>query len=156
MKVLEYPNRVLEHKSEKVKKISEDIVALAKEMRETLKNLDGVGLAAPQIGKNIRMCVIGYYRKPDEKDDQPIDIPEITIINPEITWESKKQITDLEGCLSFPQIEYRIARPEKLHVKYTDETGQKKRLKAKGLLARAICHEIDHLDGILIKDRKIQ
>lgn len=156
MKVLEYPNRVLEHKSEKVKKISEDIVVLAKEMRETLKSLDGVGLAAPQIGKNIRMCVIGYYRKPDEKDDQPIDIPEITIINPEITWASKKQITDLEGCLSFPKIEYQIARPEKLHVKYTDETGQKKRLKAKGLLARAICHEIDHLDGILIKDRKIQ
>lgn len=155
MKVLEYPDQILETKSAKIDKITKEISDLALEMRETLKVLEGVGLAAPQIGKNIRLCVLGYYRKNDDKElDEQIDIPELIMINPEITWQSQKKITELEGCLSFPRIEYMIARPEKLHLRFIDEDGVKKKLKAKGLLARAVCHEIDHLDGVLIKDRK--
>lgn len=155
MKVLEYPNAILESKSERIPKITKAITDLAFEMRETLKGLEGVGLAAPQIGNNIRLCVLGYYRQPSEKESKDtIDVPELTLINPEITWQSKKQITELEGCLSFPKVEYLIPRCEKLHLRYTDATGAKMRLKAKGLLARAICHEIDHLNGVLIKDRK--
>lgn len=155
MKVLEYPDKILEERSARVPKVTKDVINLADQMRETLKGLDGVGLAAPQIGQNIRLCVLGYYRKSSEKETgNIIDVPELTLINPEITWQSKKQITELEGCLSFPKIEYPIARCEKLHLRYTDQEGTKMRLKAKGLFARAICHEIDHLDGVLIKDRK--
>jgi len=133
---------------------------LAADMKKLLKTIDGIGLAAPQIGKNTRLCVVGYYYKDKDdnkkvKEDSP-DIPELILINPEITWKTKKQIIEKEGCLSFPGIEYNIARPEKLHCRYINQQGKKQKIKARGLMARALMHEVDHLNGTLIKDRKIQ
>jgi len=104
--------------------------------------LDGVGLAAPQIGKNIQLFVVN-----------PKLSKKYIFINPEISKISKKTKTIEEGCLSMPGVYKKIPRAKSLKIKAIDETGKEFELKAKDLLARVIQHEIDHLNGILIIDK---
>lgn len=110
-------------------------------MLETMGGNNGVGLAAPQIGQSLRLCVI--------------QVEEIThiLVNPRITYTSRKKEVDIEGCLSFPKKFIPIQRPEQVRVKATNELGEEVVIKAKGLLARALQHEIDHLDGIVFIER---
>ena len=112
-------------------------------MMETMYENDGVGLAAPQIGILRQLIVIDIGDGP------------IKLINPEITEKDGEEI-DVEGCLSVPRRAGTVSRPEWVKVKYLDEFGEEKIVEASGLLARAFCHEIDHLNGILFTDKMIE
>uniref|UniRef100_A0A7C3RK60 Peptide deformylase n=1 Tax=Dictyoglomus thermophilum TaxID=14 RepID=A0A7C3RK60_DICTH len=133
---------VLKQKAHKVESIDTKIKRLVEDMIETMKFANGVGLAAPQVGESLRIIVVDYENKP------------IAFINPEIL-EAEGEVIDLEGCLSIPGIELKIKRYERIVFKAQDLSGKVKKYRAKGLLARIIQHEIDHLDGFLIVDRGI-
>ena len=133
---------ILRKKSRRVEKIEERILQLLDDMVETMYKEDGVGLAAPQVGILKRVIVV--------------DIGDgiIKLINPEIV-EQKGEQQDEEGCLSVPGIIGEVKRPYKVKVKGLNELGEEIEIEATGLLARAFCHEIDHLDGILFIDKVI-
>lgn len=134
---------ILRKKSREITEINDRIKILLDDMVETMKEADGVGLAAPQVGVLRRAVVIDVGEGP------------IKMINPEII-EIKGEIVDIEGCLSIPGRPGKVARPEWVKVKYLDIDGNEKTLEGTGLLARAICHEVDHLDGILYIDKMIE
>lgn len=133
---------VLRKKSKIVEKIDKRTEILIDDMIETMYHADGVGLAAPQVGILKRIIVV--------------DIGEgvHVLINPEITIEAG-EATDYEGCLSVPGVKGQVTRPAEITVEGLNRDGKKIRMKASGLLARAICHEIDHLEGILFVDKTI-
>jgi peptide deformylase len=137
-------NPILRQKSEKVKEITPELRRLAFDMAETMEVKDGIGLAAPQIGQLIRIIVV--KPKPDEKT--------LILINPEIKKSSRKKDVMVEGCLSLPEIEVPVERAIKISGQALDLNGQKIKIKAKGLLARVIQHEVDHLEGVLIVDKR--
>ncbi|HEX8974774.1 MAG TPA: peptide deformylase [Patescibacteria group bacterium] len=133
---------ILRGKTAKIKDSSDkQVQELISCMLETMRANNGVGLAAPQVGSNLRLCVI-------EADGETY-----VLINPKITSRSKNKIVSEEGCLSFPGQFFPISRCAEVQVRYTDQTGKETKVKGRGLLARALQHEIDHLDGILIIDR---
>lgn len=137
-----YPQAVLRTKTAKIKDpLNEEIQTLISEMFQMMHAKNGVGLAAPQVGKSIRLCVI------------EVDGIQYALINPTITAKSKTQVVSEEGCLSFPNQFFPIKRHEKVQVRYLDKNGKNAKIKADGLLAVALQHEIDHLDGVLIIDR---
>lgn len=133
---------VLRKKSKIVEKIDKRTEILIDDMIETMYHADGVGLAAPQVGILKRIIVV--------------DIGEgvHVLINPEITIEAG-EATDYEGCLSVPGVKGQVTRPAEITVEGLNRDGKKIRMKASGLLARAICHEIDHLEGVLFVDKTI-
>jgi len=142
--ILIHPNKILHKKSEPVKAssiLSAKFKKLITDMAETMLAKDGVGLAAPQIGESIRVIVV------NTKDGV------LPLINPEIKKKSWRQETDEEGCLSVPGVYGYVKRPANIEVSGLTQTGEKIDLKAKGLLARVIQHEVDHLDGILFIDK---
>lgn len=123
------------------KPLDPSIQNLLPQMLRIMHEANGIGLAAPQIGLNLRLCVI--------------EIDEVIryLINPKITSASKEKILFEEGCLSLPGDYYTIERSEKVTVRYQNERGEDVKLRAHGLLAICIQHELDHLDGHLIYDR---
>ncbi|HAE61147.1 MAG TPA: peptide deformylase [Eubacteriaceae bacterium] len=131
---------VLRKKARKIEEINDRIISLRDDMLETMYDADGVGLAANQIGILRRIVVIDIGEGP------------ITLINPEIYDEEGCQKA-AEGCLSLPGATGQVERPQKLKVEYKDIDGTKKSMEAEGMLARAICHEVDHLNGVLFIDR---
>lgn len=134
---------ILRKKSKEITEITDRIKILLDDMIETMNEADGVGLAAPQVGILRRAVVIDIGEGP------------IKLINPEIL-EMKGEVIDIEGCLSVPGKSGTVARPELVRIKYIDIDGKEKNLEGRGFLARAICHEIDHLDGILYTDKMIE
>jgi peptide deformylase len=134
-------NPILRKKSKLVIKIDGEILKLIKDMDETMIKNNGMGLAACQIGKDMRLFVIDK-----NYSDKCI------FINPEIIKLSKKTETIEEGCLSLPELFIPTKRVKSLKIKAIDENGKKFKIKAKDMLARAIQHEMDHLNGILICD----
>ncbi len=144
LKIYKLGEEVLRQKSVPIKDedINDELRALAEEMFETMENANGVGLACPQIGKNIRMFVA-------EADD---DIKRV-FINPQIIATSDDSVPYEEGCLSVPQVYENIMRPSKVTVQAQDQNGKKFTLEAEGLLARIIQHENDHLEGVIFIDR---
>lgn len=144
LKILTIPNPILTTKTEPIKKIDDSILDLVGEMIETCKKANGIGLAAPQIGKSIRLCII---------DLEHMGLPPFALINPKIVSKSFKKIEMEEGCLSIPNVFGMVKRPESVTVKTLNLNGENHKFKAKGLLARVIQHEIDHLDGILFTSK---
>lgn len=137
-------NPVLRAKSKPVAAFGPELLSLIAEMKETLKNSEnGVGLAAPQVGRNIRLFVIIDNLA---KDGHTV------FINPEITQVSKKTAVEEEGCLSLPGEWRELARAEKVTIKATDEHGQKFKVRVKGVAARLMLHEVEHLGGVLFTD----
>lgn len=137
-------NKILRAKSEKVGDVGSDVLGLIKNMKETLAASEhGIGLAAPQVGKNLRIFVI---------DEEVAQDGKTVFINPEITKVSKKKAVLEEGCLSIPDQWHELERAEKATIKAVDDEGKKFKLRAKGLLARLVVHEVDHLNGILFVD----
>ncbi|MDG2769783.1 peptide deformylase, partial [Vibrio parahaemolyticus] len=130
---------ILRKKSKEVKLIDEKIIQLAQDMIETMRDANGIGLAAPQVGILKRIIVI-------EGEDNPI-----IAINPKIVY-SEGEITDLEGCLSVPGFSGFVKRPEKITVEYTNEKNENIVIDVNGYFARVFLHEIDHLDGIVYID----
>jgi len=135
-------DEVLRKKSKHVDMIDQKTIELLNDMAETMYKADGAGLAAPQVGILKRVVVI--------------DIGEglIKLINPEIIAQVGEQ-QDIEGCLSIPGIIGDVIRPHWVKVKTMDENGKNLELEGTGLLARAFCHEIDHLNGILFIDKVV-
>ncbi|MHC5228527.1 peptide deformylase [Enterococcus sp. LJL99] len=140
-----YPNDRLTQKAESVTVITDEIVALLEDMYETMVAHDGIGLAAPQIGKNLRLAVIEI--------DEETGLFEL--INPEII-ESKGKDIDVEGCLSIPETYGTVERADEVTVRYFDREGDEIEVTAYGYLARAFQHEIDHLNGELFIDKIIE
>lgn len=143
-RVREEGDEILRKKSKEVENIDEKIQELVQDMLETMHKYNGVGLAAVQVGVLKRIVVIDTY-EPGEQ---------FILINPEIVKTKGEQIVE-EGCLSFPNKFGRITRPAEVTVKALNEKGEKIKLTAKELLAQALCHEIDHLNGELFIDKII-
>ena len=129
-------DEILKKKSREIEEITDKIQVLIDDMIETMHKYNGVGLAAVQVGVLKRVIVIDLY---DDKGP-------ITMINPVITKTKGEQEVE-EGCLSFPNEFAKVVRPAEVWAEYTDRNGKKIKIKAKELLAQAICHEVDHLNG---------
>ena len=151
-KILTEPNKILREKSLRVENVDKDIQRLMDDMLETLYAAPGIGLAAIQVGVAKRVIVADISRTRDgDKDKEPKKNP-MYFVNPEIIWKSKDKFTYEEGCLSVPNQFAEIDRPKQCHIKHLDYNGHPQELKADGLLATCIQHEIDHLEGILFID----
>ena len=129
-------DEILKKKSREIEEITDKIQVLIDDMIETMHKYNGVGLAAVQVGVLKIVIVIDLY---DDKGP-------ITMINPVITKTKGEQEVE-EGCLSFPNEFAKVVRPAEVWAEYTDRNGKKIKIKAKELLAQAICHEVDHLNG---------
>ena len=143
--ILTEPNKILRQISNPVDHVGEEEKKLIDDMLETMYAAPGIGLAAIQIGIPKRIIVMDISRKKENKNP-------LHFINPEIVWKADENIIYEEGCLSVPNQFAEINRPKECHVKYLDYFGQPQLLKAQGLLATCIQHEIDHLEGILFID----
>lgn len=135
-------DEILRKKSRIVDQIDDRIKTLVEDLIDTMNEEEGVGLAAPQVGVLKRVVVIDVGKGP------------ITMINPEIITQEGEKI-DEEGCLSVPGKSGKVLRPKKVRVKFTDIEGEEQIIEGENLLARACCHEIDHLEGILYTDKVI-
>ncbi len=134
---------ILRKHARRVDKFDRRLHQLLDDMADTMVEADGVGLAAPQVGILKRCCVI------DVGDGL------IELVNPEIVW-IEGEVVDVEGCLSVPGRRATVARPEKVRVRAQDRKGKPIEIEGEGLLARCLCHEIDHLDGVLYVDKMIE
>ena len=143
--ILTEPNEILRKKSLLVDQVDGDIQKLMDDMLETMYLAPGIGLAAIQVGVPKRVIVLDIARKDEPKNP-------MYFINPEIITKSKDSLAYEEGCLSVPGQFAEIARPSNCYIKYLDYYGKPQELKAEGLLATCIQHEIDHLEGILFID----
>ncbi|OGI25454.1 MAG: peptide deformylase [Candidatus Moranbacteria bacterium RBG_13_45_13] len=142
LKILKYPNDFLRKKAREVKDFKDPrLTGLVSDMAKVMDEEKGIGLAAPQVGLDLRICVAR------------VNNMLFTLINPKIYSTSRKKEIFEEGCLSFPGKFFPVERPIKVKIKARDLTGKKIKIKADGLLARVLQHEIDHLDGILVIDR---
>ncbi len=143
--IVKYPDPILRQKAKKIKNpLAEEVQTLIPLMIETMRQNQGVGLAAPQIGKSLQLFVV------DKENGQATYV----FINPKITACSREKNKEVEGCLSIPNKILPVERYETITVRYLNEKGEKSKLKARGFLARAIQHELDHLNGILILDHQ--
>ncbi len=143
--ILQLPDPVLRKVSTPVETIDAEIKTLIKDMFETMYDAPGVGLAAIQIGVAKRVVTIDATRGDEEKDP-------MVFINPEIIAASGEKDSKEEGCLSIAEYYEEVERPSEVKVRYMDEKGKIQEIEADGLLARALQHEIDHLNGILFID----
>ena len=144
-KILIEPDSILRKKSESLETVNTELRNLMDDMLETMYEAPGIGLAAVQIGILKRIIVLDISKEPEKKNP-------LFLVNPKITFKSKKTSIYEEGCLSLPGQFAEIERPAECHLDYIDYDGKKNNLKADGLLATCIQHEIDHLDGILFID----
>ncbi len=138
--VVQVGEPILRKVCKEVKNFDAELGALLDDMKQTVRAEDGAGLAAPQIGVDARVVVV--------------DVEEgfFELVNPEIYYEKGEQ-TGPEGCLSVKGKQGIVTRPEKVKIVYRDRTGRKHKLTAEGFFARAVCHELDHLDGMLYIDK---
>jgi len=135
-------NPVLRQKTEKVTHVTKKTLKLMKDMLDTMKVADGVGLAAPQVGRSERICLAMVGGKV------------LGLINPEITWKSEETAFDEEGCLSLPNTWLQVPRSTSINLRYVDLDGKPQERKLENFDARVVQHEVDHLDGVLIVDYK--
>lgn len=143
MKIIIHPNPILRKKTQPVENFS-DVKKILPKFIKTMQENKGIGLAAPQVGKSIKLICI-----------QTKDGPKV-FINPKVTSKSLKKEIAEEGCLSLPKIFSNVKRSSKITIKFQDQDGNKHKLTAQGLYARVLQHEIDHLDGILFIDKIIK
>ena len=143
--ILTEPNPTLRQKSLKVDQVDKDLQKLMDDMLETMYAAPGIGLAAIQVGVPKRVIVLDIAPKDGPRNP-------MFFVNPEIIKKSDNNSTYEEGCLSVPGQFAEIDRPDKCHIKYLDYHGQSKEIKAEGMLATCIQHEMDHLEGILFID----
>lgn len=152
-----YGNPVLRQKAIEVMSVNDDIRTLVKEMFETMHEEQGVGLAAEQVGRTERVFIVDISPEGDvgedgQRDNPTVEMP-LVCINPKITGHTDDVQVGPEGCLSFPDIFANVERWYEVDATYTDLKGLPQTIHAKGLLSRAIQHESDHLDGVLLVDR---
>ena len=143
--IVTYGHSTLRKKAVKVTNFDKNLRILVQDMVETMRDSNGIGLAAPQINKSIQLLVVDMSLI-DENEDYK------AFINPEITFFSEEEESMEEGCLSIPGINEVVTRPETIQLNYQDEDGNSQELEASGLLAVVLQHEIDHLNGIMFTD----
>ncbi len=136
----EYPDSVLREAAKPVERFDDELKAFLEDMWETMKENDGVGLAAPQVGVDRQIAVVQWQGK------------RYVLINPRVVYSEGKDIHE-EGCLSAPGVYEEVARPTRIVVEAQDEEGNTYRIEEEGFMARALAHEIDHLQGRLFFDR---
>ncbi len=139
-----YPDPILRIRCREVEAFDADLKRLAEDMVETMHAAPGIGLAAPQVGSDRRLAVVDLSvgKEPDQV---------IVLVNPQIAGREGSWVEE-EGCLSIPELTDKVERPERVEVRARDLGGQPFEVAAEGWLARAICHELDHLDGVLFVD----
>lgn len=144
LEIRKFGDPVLRKRSEPVDKITREIKKLIVDMVQTMEKSKGIGLAAPQVGVSKRIIVIKTGIEGQEFFE---------LINPKILKKDKDLVLGEEGCLSFPETFISVKRPKEIEVEGQDISGKKIKFVAKNVLARVLCHEIDHLNGILFFDR---
>ena len=149
--IIEAPDRRLKVRSEPVARVNDEIRRLLDDMVETMRVAPGIGLSAIQVGIAQRVIVTEVPEKTAE--DQPAKATTLYLVNPEITWTSDSLVICEEGCLSIPDQFADLERPAEVAMRYLDRNGASQELKAAGVLARCLQHEMDHLEGILLVDR---
>jgi peptide deformylase len=160
LEVVKYGHPVLRQKGVRVETVTPELHQLIKDMLETMYAAKGIGLAAQQVGRALQLTVVdvrGSTDRPstleiDGKESEVAALMPLVLINPEVV-PMGDPVAGPEGCLSFPEIFGEIKRPGMAEVKALKETGQEIKFRCGGLLARAIQHELDHLNGILFIDR---
>jgi peptide deformylase len=157
--IITAPDKRLKVKSQPVAAVDDAVRKLMDDMVETMRAAPGIGLSAIQVGVAKRVVVVEVddaeqLQSEEAAVAQPAGVSRVTryLVNPEITWESDNQVFCEEGCLSLPDQYADIERPADIVVKYLDYDGKPQELKASGMLARCIQHEMDHLDGVLLVD----
>jgi len=141
LNIIKEPNPILRKRSKEIAQITPEIKRLILDMGKTMKSADGIGLAAPQIAKNIRLVLISTENGP------------LALINPIIYRKSLRKESEEEGCLSCENVFKKVKRSKVIYVKSLNQDGKEIKFRAEGLFARVIQHEVDHLDGILITDK---
>lgn len=160
LEIVQYGNPVLRERCKRVEQVDESIRLLAADMLETMYDANGVGLAAPQVGIALRLAVVDVAHDPEcisflkvNGEDAPLaSIMPLTFINPELEFTGPKE-RDTEGCLSIDDIRAEVSRPSSLKATLPQLDGSVLVIETDGLLARAIQHETDHLNGVLFIDR---
>ena len=146
LEIYKLGDKVLRQNAKRISKVDNSIRSLAKEMLQSMYASKGIGLAAPQIGINKELLVIDINF--EDSAAEPL-----ILINPEITDYGTTINSYEEGCLSIPGVYLNVVRPSTIKLKFRDEMGRPRKMKADGLLARCIQHEMDHLNGVLFVDR---
>lgn len=141
-RILQFGDKKLKRVSRNVETIDEDVLQLIEDLKDTLHNSSGIGLAAPQIGVLKKVIFIDINN----------DYKPLLLINPKIAKKIGKE-DSVEGCLSYPGYEGVVVRPKRVKVTYKNQNLEDTELEADGILAKALCHEIDHLNGILYTDK---
>ncbi len=138
-----------------VEENTEALQQLIDDMIETMRGASGIGLAAPQVGRRERLFVINLAHLADELAEEGVDLPPqpMALVNPEILWESEATCDYEEGCLSIPDIQEVVARPERIRLRYLDRDFEAQEIEGADMLARVLQHEYDHLEGVLFTDR---
>ncbi|MGI9558197.1 MAG: peptide deformylase [Thermodesulfobacteriota bacterium] len=166
LKILLYPDPVLRKKSAPISKIDSGVRILLDDMLETMRAANGIGLSAPQVGRNVRVVIVsdarGFEEPPQDGEEEreaeepageeKVEMPVIEMINPAAGTPSGRDY-QVEGCLSIPNFLAKVGRSKSVEVEWLCREGKKHRMLADGLTARIIQHEIDHLDGVLFVDR---
>ena len=150
--VVQVGAEILRQKAKPVKELDSSLKKLIQKMKKILREADGIGLAAPQVGESKRVILVGTE---DEEVAKKLGLPLRVLIHPQILRQAKEEEEAEEGCLSFmdPEIRAKVPRPIWIEVEALDERFRPVRFRAEGLLSRVICHEVDHLEGILFTDR---
>jgi peptide deformylase len=153
LRIYETPDPMLRQISTPVDKVDDEIRALISDMFETMYEAPGIGLAAVQVGKPIRLLVMDLQEPadPDDPESPPVKEPRV-FINPEILSHSDREVPYTEGCLSVPDQYAEVMRPDRIRARWLDEHGKSHEQDIDGLLAICLQHEMDHLEGILFID----
>ena len=149
-----YGTDALRANTEPVEENTEALQTLIDNMIETMHAAPGVGLAAPQVGRTERLFVVDATPNAEEieHDGETLPPQPMVFINPEIAWESDTEVDFEEGCLSIPDVQQAVTRPERIHIEYLDRDFKRRELEVGSVLARIIQHEFDHIEGILFTD----
>lgn len=160
LEIVKYGHPALRMPGARVDAVTPEIRALARDMVETMRHAEGVGLAAQQVARPLQLCVLDVPESEDRPSKMWIDSKEcaavdhmpMVLLNPELQL-GRQKVLGSEGCLSFPEISAEIRRPAHCRVRATDIEGRTIEFECEGLLSRAVQHEVDHLKGILFIDR---
>jgi peptide deformylase len=149
-----YGHEALRQETTPVEENTDELQALVDNMIETMRNASGIGLAAPQVGREERLFVVDVTPMATEmeEDDEPIPPQPMVFVNPEIVAESDTSVDMEEGCLSIPEVRETVSRPDRVRVRYLDRTFEEQTLEIGSVLARVVQHEYDHLEGVLFTD----
>ncbi len=152
--IVTLPDPILRQKTRPVTQFDDDLQVLIDDMIETMREANGVGLAAPQIGRSLQLTVIESLPKEDDEGNEIPNSRQLFVIaNPRIVWESRELVDGIEGCLSIPGYLGEVERCQAIRVRAQDRHGKKIKLKLNGWTARIFQHEIDHLQGVLYIDK---